>query len=348
MDTLYNKSRKIRKLIDKGMTTKQIKEIMHLNKSGLYDILKFKYSERFYNVLCDKLKENNYYGKTTILVDTSALEVQGIVEYLLKYHKVLLHVDVVREMDKYKTEMGSCFGVNIRRLLKYSAEDYNGTKIKVITPKRVSLYTDENLVYYLRKKAKKDKNIVLITDDHALASITKGYGIKYILARSLEEEINNKQISKEKQVNKGVANDVLDVNDAETKVKINTEKEKAKKESDTDQNISLEFVKLIGNTLFLCVPTGEEYSFIVLEEGKIKKNNVKDIILKRGDKILQLFYTRKGNLKIQTFRITDDLNQKCAQDLGFKVYTSIEQIENLYTDSVKSKIRFFFSMNKKA
>lgn len=348
MDTLYDKSRRIRKLIDKGMTTKQIRKIMHLEKSELYDILKSKYSERFYNVLFNKLKENDNYGKTTILVDTSALEVKGIVEYLLKYHKVLLHVDVIREMDKYKNEMNSCFGVNIRKLLKYSAEDYNSTKIKVITPKRICLYTDENLIYYLRKKVKKDKNIVLITADHALASLAKGYGIKYILARSLEKNFNNKQISKNKLTNKEVTKDVVDVNDTEIKVETNTEKEPVKKESDTDKNISLEFVKLIGNTLFLCVPTGEEYSFIVLEKGEIKKRTVKDIILKNGDEILQLFYTRKGKLKIQTFKITDDLNQKCAQDLGFKVYTSIEQIENLYTDSVKSKIRFFFSLNKKA
>lgn len=349
MDTMYEKSRRIRKLIDEGMTTKQIKQIMQVKESELYEIVKSKYSERFRKVLFDKLKENDTFGKTTILVDTSALEVKGIVEYLLKYHKILLHMDVIREMDKHKSIKHKAFGFNIRELLRRSAEDYDSVKIKVVTPKKVSLYTDENLIYYLRKKAKQGKNIVLITADHALASLAKGYGIKYILARSLEEELTKKKTSKKKKINKDVVEEVESNKEKEVKVENYTAKEPSEKESDTNKNVSLEFVKLVGNTLFLCVPIHEENSFVVLEQGEIKKSIVKDIILKPGDEILQLFYTRKGKLKIQTFRITHTLSQECAQDLGFRIFTSLDQIEKLpYADSVKSKIRFFYNLNKKA
>lgn len=353
MDTLYEKSRMIRKLIDEGMTTKQIKQIMQVKKSELYEIVKSKYSERFSNVLFDKLKENDTFGKTTILVDTSALEVKGIVEYLLKYHKILLHIDVIREMDKYKSEKNKAFGFNIRELLRRSAKDYDSVKIKVVTPKKVSLYTDENLIYYLRKKTKQGKNIVLITADHALASLAKGYGIKYILARSLEEELTKKKTSKKKKMNKEVVEEVIEEvesnKEKEVKVGTYTAKEPTKKESDANKNVSLEFVKLAGNTLFLCVPMDKENSFVVLEQGEIKKSIAKDIILKPGDEVLQLFYTRKGKLKIQTFRITNTLSKECAQDLGFRIFTSLDQIERLpYTDSVKSKIRFFYNLNKKA
>ena len=103
------------------------------------------------------------------------------------------------------------------------------------------------------------------------------------------------------------------------------------------------------DVLYLFVPTGKEDSFIVLDKGEIKSYIANNIILKTGDEILQLFNTKKGKLKIQKFKITDALSPKCAQDLGFDIITSIEQIEELpYTNSVKSRIRYFYTLNKKA
>lgn len=325
MDTLRNISRSISKLIREGKTTKEIMEILNVKEFELYDILKSNYSERYYNDLFRKLKQNDIYDKTEILVDTSALKVDGMVEYLLKYCIILIHVNVIREMDKKKKE-GSCFGFNIRTLLKLCAEDYNSVKFKVITSEEVSSYPDENLIYYLRKESKQGKNIILITDDNALACIAKGYGIKYILARELDNKKTNKHLNRVKSNNKTT-----------------------KKENNIKKNINLEFVRLMKDVLYLFVPTGKEDSFIVLDKGEIKNYIANNIILKTGDEILQLFNTKKGKLKIQKFKITDALSQKCAQDLGFDIITSIEQIEKLpYTNSVKLRIRHFFNLNKKA
>ncbi|MCI8486489.1 MAG: hypothetical protein HFJ20_05305 [Clostridia bacterium] len=210
--------------------------------------------------------------------------------------------------------------------MKLCAEDYNSVKFKVITSEEVSSYPDENLIYYLRKESKQGKNIILITDDNALACIAKGYGIKYILARELDNKKTNKHLNRVKSNNKTT-----------------------KKENNIKKNINLEFVRLMKDVLYLFVPTGKEDSFIVLDKGEIKSYIANNIILKTGDEILQLFNTKKGKLKIQKFKITDALSPKCAQDLGFDIITSIEQIEELpYTNSVKSRIRYFYTLNKKA
>lgn len=210
--------------------------------------------------------------------------------------------------------------------MKFCAEDYNSVKFKVITSEEVSSYPDENLIYYLRKESKQGKNIILITDDNALACIAKGYGIKYILARELDNKKTNKHLNRVKSNNKTT-----------------------KKENNIKKNINLEFVRLMKDVLYLFVPTGKEDSFIVLDKGEIKSYIANNIILKTGDEILQLFNTKKGKLKIQKFKITDALSPKCAQDLGFDIITSIEQIEELpYTNSVKSRIRYFYTLNKKA
>ena len=188
--------------------------------------------------------------------------------------------------------------------MKLCAEDYNSVKFKVITSEEVSSYPDENLIYYLRKESKQGKNIILITDDNALACIAKGYGIKYILARELDNKKTNKHLNRVKSNNKTT-----------------------KKENNIKKNINLEFVRLMKDVLYLFVPTGKEDSFIVLDKGEIKSYIANNIILKTGDEILQLFNTKKGKLKIQKFKITDALSPKCAQDLGFDIFTSIEQIE---------------------
>lgn len=105
MDTLRNISRSISKLIREGKTTKEIMEILNVKEFELYDILKSNYSERYYNDLFRKLKQNDIYDKTEILVDTSAFKVDGMVEYLLKYCIILIHVNVIREMDKKKKQV---------------------------------------------------------------------------------------------------------------------------------------------------------------------------------------------------------------------------------------------------
>lgn len=74
MDTLRNISRSISKLIREGKTTKEIMEILNVKEFELYDILKSNYSERYYNDLFRKLKQNDICDKTEILVDTSALK----------------------------------------------------------------------------------------------------------------------------------------------------------------------------------------------------------------------------------------------------------------------------------
>lgn len=347
MQTSYEKSRKIRKLIDEGKTVKQIIEIMQIKKTELYSIVKSEYSERFSKVIFEKLKENDYFDETKIFVDTSALEVEGIVDYLWKYNKILLHIDVIREMDEHKNEMNKVFGVNIRELLKRSAEDYDSMKIKIIVPKRISLYTDENLIHYLKKKVKKNKNIVLITADHALACIARGYGIKYILARTIEKKSTKTDVSEEKKIDTNVG-EKASSNNSQVNTEIHTDGDLSKDVSDTKKKISLQYVKFVGKTLFLCPPIGKESSFIVLEGGKIKRSISRDIPLKSGNKILQLSYTKKRKLKIQTFKITDTLRKECAEDLGSKFFASVSDIEKLtYSNSVKSKIRYFFSLNRK-
>lgn len=346
MQTLYEKSRNIRRLIDEGKTTKQIKKIMQIKKSDLYQIVKSEYSERFSEILFKKLKQNDYFDKTKILVDTSALEVEGIVDYLWKYHKILLHIDVIREMDDHKFGKKKVFVVNIRDLLKRSAEDYDSLKVKIITSKRVSLYTDENIIHYLKKKVKKDRNIVLITDDNAFASLARGYGVKYILARSLERELTKTDVSEsEKNTDKEVVNDN---NNEKVNAKIKKDKGSSKSAINTQKRTSLQFVEFVGETLFLCPPIGKEASFIVLEGGEIKRSVTKDIPLRSGNKILYLFYTEKRKLKIQTFKITDIHRKKFAEDLGVEIFKSVEDIKELsYSDAVKSKIRYFFNLNKR-
>ncbi len=350
MQTSYEKSRNIRRLIDEGKTTKQIKKIMQIKKSELYQIVKSEYSERFSEILFKKLKQNDHFDQTKIFVDTSALEIEGIVDYLWKYHKILLHIDVIREMDDHKIGKNKVFVVNIRDLLKRSAEDYDSLKVKIITSKRVSLYTDENIIHYLKKKVKKDKNIVLITADYALASLARGYGVKYILARSLEKELTKTDVSEtgKEDADIEVVKEVNDNNNEKVNAEIQKDKGSSKSATNTKKKTRLEFVEFVGETLFLCPPIGKEASFIVLEGGEIKRSVTKDIPLKSGNKILYLFYTQKRKLKIQTFRITDIHRKNFAEDLGVEIFKSVEDIEKLpYSDAVKSKIRYFFNLNKR-
>ena len=117
-----------------------------------------------------------------LVVDTSALGRIGSFEYIMEYPKIVLLMDVVEELERYR-KSEDILGVNIRKILTECAKDVESKKFTVINAERTSNYTDNVLIDYCR-----GKDVILYTADYPLATKAKGYGIRYILSEDDQEK----------------------------------------------------------------------------------------------------------------------------------------------------------------
>lgn len=213
-DELYMQSRKIKDLANKGKTRKQICEELSISSIQLRYRIETRFNEKTAKKILNQIIENGNrkktrksqnvkgrgkkqsfeYSKKILVVDTSAFKKRGSIEFMMQFNKIILLLDVLDEMDRYK-EKGGVFGANIKRFLRESAADVSGEKIEVHINEKIDSYTDKNIINYCIGK----ENVVLYTADNALANRAKAYHIEYIMAED-NEQLNRCQETKSQNI----------------------------------------------------------------------------------------------------------------------------------------------------
>lgn len=214
----------------------------------------------------EKFKDN----EKILVVDTSAFTKIGSIEFMMQFPKIILLLDVLDEMDRYK-EKGGIFGANIKRFLRESAADVSGEKIEVHINEKIDSYTDKNIINYCIGK----DDIVLYTADNALANRAKGYHIEYIMAEDNEQLLKGNQETKSQNID----------NKEETEESENF-CEKAEEEPVTVENeADKEIVKEVE------IETKEELGeteSVVVDTSEIVKNIYSNFVKENSNESIQL------------------------------------------------------------
>lgn len=328
-EELRKQSRLIRKLAKEGKTIEEIATTCNLTKNQVRYRINTKYSTTIANGILQQLQENKQQKQKEkfskkqstinkepvgIVVDACVLRHANIFSVLERYSKVILITDVIRELDKLKTE-NTLVGRNAREILKRCAQDIHANKYQVEVANQISNYTDENLIEYC-----KDKNVILYTSDHALASLAKGYGIPYLLGMQEEEQ--------EKQASQTI---------------VKNQKEIPLEPSDRIHN--LDNIHYVEGNLKLYIPDTNRINYIVLSQNKmILPDANRQIDLKLGDIIFILTYKLKHKgLCISMYQIYDIKEQGYSIFLGAHKVNSMQRIHELKVPiMVKKKIIDYF------
>ena len=164
----------------------------------------------------------------TIILDTSALESEKIMQVIEKATKVILLCSTIEEMDRYKTE-NSLFGRNIREVSRRSRKDKKSDKYVCIAGYNKHSYNDKNIIDYCRVH----KRTIIVTSDNNLCNIAKAYGIHYIFLErnKKQKELNTQQVkgvtSEDKNLSKEVGKQTCNFsNPKEENEKVRTKKNK--------------------------------------------------------------------------------------------------------------------------
>ncbi|MCI8383748.1 MAG: hypothetical protein HFJ33_02615 [Clostridia bacterium] len=271
----------------------------------LNDVIKRMIKEARTTETKPKKKRNKEKG---LVVDTSSLNKNGALEFIMGHSTVILTVDVVREMDKYKSER-SIFGKNIRQLLAESAKDKYGKKIKVEITKKVSKYTDENLLAFCKRK-----DVILYTADNGLATLARAYNIEYLLA----EDILVEQKEKETKMN---SNSIM------------------------KQELTINNTSKWNGRLILTIPKTYKIWYVVLSEKNKVKNCINNkIYLEKNDVVLVMTY-KENKINISRYKIINIKEVNHARYLENIKISNIDQIEKLdLSEDVRKEIHKYFSL----
>lgn len=137
-----------------------------------------------------KLKYNK--GQTIIL-DTSALESNEIMQVIEKAKKVILLCGTLDEMDNHKKE-NRLLGINIREVSRRSREDEKSEKYICVAGYQRHSYNDKNIIDYCRLHRK----TVIVTCDNNLCNYAKAYGIRYMYLERAKKEEKQQKIVRQK------------------------------------------------------------------------------------------------------------------------------------------------------
>lgn len=370
-DKLYEESRIIRKEVESGKTTKEIMDKLSLSANQI----KYRINTRYKGIAKSILKklaindgketENIQIAnstKKTLVLDTSALGRKGSFEFIMKQSKVILLLDVVKELEKRKKAEG-ILGQNIRHLLAESAKDYDGKKFKVVLAEKVSDYVDENILHFCR-----GKNVVIYTADNAMAIMAKGYGIQYILA---EDTVPKKKAKATKKVAEPVREEkyLPTVEEIVEEKTIISENEKVEPEEEAitvdvealvqkmqENSISEEHfpkakianVDKLGKALILTIPQTTKIAYVVLEGDKVKRPVAGNLVnLKEGNIVLVLTYKHHG-LCIARYEITDMEAEEHAIYLWSDKLNDDETIDKLdLPKEAKREVHNYYALVRK-
>lgn len=188
----------------------------------------------------------------TIILDTSALESEKIMQVIEDSQKVILLCRILDEMDNHKSEAG-LFGFNIREVSRKSREDEKSKKYICVAGYERHSYNDKNIIDYCRLHRK----TIIVTCDNNLCNLAKAYGIHYMyLEKSKKEEKQVLKVKKKKQ-----------------------------------KNITRQQVKGViykGKKLYLCINRKDEKFFLYRNEKMIEFTSSEKVELEVGDIIFMI------------------------------------------------------------
>jgi len=368
-DKLYEESRIIRKAANEGRTTIEIMQTLSLTAAQIRYRVETRYTDAIARKIIKQLEGNDkgvYVEEETehteelkqssstdnqlnnaIVVDTSALKCKGAFQFIMNYKNVILLVDIVKQMNNHKNDEG-IFGENIRKLLKESAKDQEGIKIKVTTAGKDGDSAISKLLAYC-----KDKNVVLYTADDGLATIARYFKIKYILAKDIEDtEFNSvAEVSKE-VLTDGAVNKIS--NEEAEQIDLDALKRQMQLNSmDTKQTVipkvTISNVFLLGKLLTLIIPRTDRIKYVVISGGNVKYPISSIIHLEKGEEVIIAVYKKDIEaLSVSKYEITDILEEKHALYLGTKRVKEVNQIESLdLPREAKRELKNYFSLIKK-
>ncbi len=295
--------KKIECLIRSGKSTKEIQEIIndfpiiitteYFQKLGFDEIesIKLKWllkkndrieekEEKAVEARRELLKESSYRFSANanpnfVLLDTSGLQYQKGRDIVQKSDKVIIVESVLEEIDKKLNEIGNrksksksdyWFWISLKECKNEISKNRKYNK-KLDTIEKVSNYTDNSILYFLKNIPIEDRP-TLLTADVILSERADCLGIEYILVvnRTIRIKKKKKKKSKQKQITKNKKTTVQQENAIETSQQESFEKEQKTIELETSKAIQL--------------------ATNIKPEEKVVKNIFGDSFKLEGDKIL--------------------------------------------------------------
>ncbi len=366
-DKLYEESRIIRKAVNEGKTTTEIMQMLSLSANQIRYRVETRYSEGVAKKIIQLLNKNDgkvtekakkkWNNKRSLVVDTSSLGRKGAFDFIMSHSSVILLLDVVKELEKFKVSKG-ILGMNVRHLLAESARDKEGKKIKVEIAENISNYTDENLLNFC-----KGKDVILYTADNAMATMARAYGIEYIIAENVlaeqeeteTKETETKETETEETETEETETKETETEEVETQLDIASLLQNMRSNSIIDQEMkvgdtTISNVSILGKKLILTIPETYKIRYIVLSEEKVKHPTVgNSIYLERGNIVLIMTYKLKHNgLCVARYEITKIQSENHAIYLGDNKISNSNQIEALdLPKEAKREVRNYFSLVRK-
>ena len=389
-DQLFEESRIIRKAVNEGKTTSEIMSMLGLTKQQIRYRLETRYAQKISQATLKKLAQNDMksqlekteetnkeeisQNQETLVLDTSALHAKNAIEIITSYKTVIISLEVIKQMKKYKKER-NLFGRNIRKVFKYNSQDQEGKKFLTIEMEQISKDPDDNIINYC-----KGKDVILYTGDNEMASTAKGYKIKYILADTEEEEISTETSEKEEISTSADEKQLKEINrpqpeakhqaETQSQLQLEVEPEPKLQYEEIEVNIeelknsmmgsrkidleslkksTIDNIKLLGKTLTLVLPETTKISYIVLSDDKIKSPIAKNMInLELGDIIIIMTY-KNNALNILWFEIIDIKQEEHAIYQKSRKITDVKEIDKCdLPEQAKRKVRNYFTLVRKS
>ena len=293
--------KKIECLIRSGKSTKEIQEIIndfpviitteYFQKLGFDEIesIKLKWllkkndrkeeeEEKAVEARRELLKECSYRFSANanpnfVLLDTCGLKYQKGRDIVQKSDKVIIVESVLSEIDKKLNEIGKRKSKSISdywcwislKECKNEMSKNRKYKKKLDTMEKVSNYTDNSILYFLKNIPIEDRP-TLLTADVILSERADCLGIEYILVVNRTIRIKKKKSAKQKQTTENKKTTVQQGNAIETSQQESFEKEQKTIELETSKAIQL--------------------ATNIKPEEKVVKNIFGDSFKLEGDKIL--------------------------------------------------------------
>jgi rRNA-processing protein FCF1 len=205
-----------------------------------------------------KKKINRNIKERCIILDTSALESNKIMQVIERASKVILLCTTIEEMDKYKKAQNT-FGSNIREISRRSREDKKSEKYICVAGYERHKYNDKNIIDY----CKDHRETIIVTSDNNLCNFAKAYKIEYIF---LERKKDSAKLQKPQNAQ-------------------NPKKSKKTKKKEKIIRQQVKGVKYNNGKLYFSPNNEEKYGFL-FRNGKIVEGN--EIELEIGDIIYRL------------------------------------------------------------
>lgn len=311
--------------------------------------------KQIFSIFCqkpEKKSSKNLEEEKALVIDTSCLKARNAIKLIESYSKVIVLRETIDEIDKKKTQIEKAlkketiFTINARILLSKISHDRENNEIQIANwyCKNKYGYVDNSIIDFC-----KDKNVIIFTGDHGLASRAKGNNIEYILTDEVNSELESfskqeKLKREEQEAIKQSEDDVrVNVEDLKREIEQNSFSEKKEMHNRTIRN-----VKMVGKELMLIIPNTNNIKYIVVKDSNVKKATINGNMIKlnQADIVIILTYKFSGRyLQLLAFRVTQIKDKEHAEYVGSKKIHCFEDIEELKaSEEIKRETRNYFAL----